>query len=1167
MAPQAHATLAKAESQVLAGEVESQDSQLLAVALHRLHGIGVMSSSPMQPLEYDEALYQQLQQARKPPKVRQTYFATDAGFPPIPTLRSSSTSPSSTTSTIRTTKTKKSTAKGWKTGQENPTRNTANGKGPGPGPSSAANLNLAPTQRARTTVASINRVPISKSQLSSTHSLAAGPPAAATDLNWADSRHQSQPDAATAAVHPSAAIPTAVPILGPAIPALRDDDRDDRDNSLRNPMGECNLNTSISRVRPRRGSRRTMQLSQSPTQSNEGRSYDRYNQYLPRGDDLVSSDPPPPECFSQRSRQSSPSLHYAQADNHEEDLGAVNFDFSALARRDTQVSNPESLGTGRLHFTNPETPAVPKNPFAGSKSGLMASSQMFKHTQFSSAYKPPVSPTSSRPSPDNLRPLNSISPNPSPLKRVDAADSSSLRDSPSYSHRFPRATDTSPDLETEEQAEDDRDLVTSGITKSFRLLPRKPLLESDDSNDMCEEGSRPGTDAGSSADSEEDMSEDEAHRRHHQRVMIKRAAAAQRLQAITFDRPSHLEDGIVPSTNKEHVGAPAQRHRDQRGGSSTRNPQNAVVDTQEDAGDSQDDMVLLSMELLHGPPRSQTMNNVSSNEAIIPNTDPGPTTSASQTGSAEASAIDNIPETSPANLKFRPLGDMFPGSSEFSGPGSLVKLLGSSPPVIQETPSPARVSKRTTHRTERTEDLVDNTVDADILLPPPAFSTRKRLREHQKPHTSPAVSSAPPTSSVSPLSRLTATPLLSDKTNPPTMDSPCVAATLKTGEAYSSPAVAKSHRQSNNAKSTIKKGGHPSTKHTRKSAASVVSVSTDELARSPRSFTPTVEQSTRVSRSGRVSLTEPSASRETTRGAKIFAGMVFAVSFRSRLDHESNSQYKARSALPSELSSKIKSNGGKVLVDGFNELFEAAPVKNADRGTPSPTPQPDEDIRLLSTATDTGFTALIADGHSRKVKYMQALALDLPCIHYTWITACTEKQGLLDWSSYLLCAGNSIVLDDATKSRMLMPYDAGSAKLREILVDRPRLLNHSRVLLIMPRAEEGKKAAYIFLARVLGASLSRVYTIDEAKTQLKARENAGDPYDWVYVDESMDGTAALFAESGSARPLAGTKKRKRRSDASVADAPPPKKIRTLSNELVVQSLILGRLIEAGEMSV
>ncbi|SPQ21589.1 efd0b97f-328f-472d-84ff-e52cb7f36d48 [Thermothielavioides terrestris] len=340
--------------------------------------------------------------------------------------------------------------------------------------------------------------------------------------------------------------------------------------------------------------------------------------------------------------------------------------------------------------------------------------------------------------------------------------------------------------------------------------------------------------------------------------------------------------------------------------------------------------------------------------------------------------------------------------------------------------------------------------------------------------------------------------------------------------------------------------------------------STDELSRSV-SATPTFEQSLRVSRlsvsrpasrSGRAAMRPP----PTQRDLKLFENMAFAISFQSRKPGESNDQYSARTDFSAMLQKRIRQAGGRILENGFDELFEVLPME-----TPSSSPAVssrggDAEIHLTPEGRSMGFTALIADGHSRKVKYMQALALGLPCIAARWITTCLDRNEVVDWSPYLLCAGQSAFLGDAIRSRSLTPYDPATAKLVDVIKQRKKLLEGSKILAVVKKSVEGKKMAYVFLARVLGAALTRVYSVEEAKAEMKAAEELGQPFDWVYVDGKPD-EEALFASGPS-----GGRKRKRASTAaSSAAGPPVKRVRTLSDELVIQSLILGRLIEEGEM--
>lgn len=1183
MAPEeTRVSLREAEKRALAGRVESQNSQLVAEEMYRRYGIGLRSSSPIQPLPLplDGALCQDQLWAPRPPKVQQRFSGAK------PTT-------SSEASLLATAKPRGRSKKNvGPAATATLTAGKGKDKGKGyDGPAAANLINLFPAP-ARPNDASDNRV-------SGYHRLSLTPSASARQSADFETTAPNLP-ADSSAIHSQhhfhldgplvSAIANAV-VLTPSIAR-------DADDHPESPLIQTSTDVP-SRTFSKRRHTKEMESSESPTQSNDGRSYEQYEQeqYLPRGDDLISSDPIHTRYLSQPTRHSSPtSITNENTTLEDDDTGAVDFDFSALAQRDTQISVPDSL----RRTANPETPAPPKNPFAASKAALMASSQMFTHTQFSSAHKT-FSPTSSRPSPDNLHlnTLNSISPNPSPIKRATLGPSP-LQGAPSSLPESPIAPETSP-----QQAEDCQDLGHDRIVGqkkidiSFLFASRraadacKSIHESQDSGQAEME---PPTQSESDDESDEDASDEVTRRRHRHRVLLRKAAVSSRLKPISSVYPSNARDDVVPSTTRDEEahGPAAKQYLEQCEGFSARDSQNSVEDTQ---GIEDSQVVQLSADAFedqvaaHVAP--QLTKNTSSNDAVVPNTDPGPITSA-PTAPTDGPAI---PETSSPNLQPRALGDMMPASSEADvvGTGSFTKLLGSSlpagsrsqartssgcdleplaPEIQSSPPKPAKESSNYHTDQDYGAGAPDSpNPEVGSSPPAPAFSTRARLREAHRhtPTTAPLATYSRPASSLSTLSKLTTTPDISDKLSPSAEESPrSVLTPSSTDEAKSSPAVAKAERRKKSG-TTAKRvpqvaGTRTSKRRAGRSFASDISGSTDELSKSPSTETAMLEHSTRMPRLGRASLQEPPASREISRGGKIFAGMSFAISFQSKQQGEKELHYDSRMALSSQISNKIKQGGGKVLADGFEKLFDFCPVKNAERNheaVPS-TPCPDEEIKLAPAARETGFTALIADGHSRKVKYMQALALGLPCIHERWITTCVDKQQLVDWSDYLLCAGNSSFLGDAIRSRNLPVYDAASAKLSQVIENRPRLLARSRILLVMSRADENKKAAYVFLARVLGASLSRVYNLDEARQQLKCREKAGHPYDWVYVDEKMPGRADLFAGPGQL-PSAG-KKRKRKNKVDPANIPPPKRIRTLSDELVIQSLILGRLMEEEEMS-
>jgi hypothetical protein len=288
--------------------------------------------------------------------------------------------------------------------------------------------------------------------------------------------------------------------------------------------------------------------------------------------------------------------------------------------------------------------------------------------------------------------------------------------------------------------------------------------------------------------------------------------------------------------------------------------------------------------------------------------------------------------------------------------------------------------------------------------------------------------------------------------------------------------------------------------------------------------------------------------------------MAFAISFQSQQPGEDQRTFVEREKFAESLGSMITQAGGRVLENGFIELFQGSSGRSmasspSSSTAASPTQAPDGGAVLTAAAGRLGFTALIADGHSRKAKYMQALALGLPCIAARWITTCLDHGEIVDWAPYLLCAGESTILGGAYKSRVITPYDALGARLSHVVESRPRLLDGSSILLVMNKAEEANGKAYVFLARVLGATICRVHSIDEARAKMKAFKDMGESFDWVY------------ARAGNSSVKAGgnSRKRKRGGGNTTPTVGILENVRTLTDEWVIQSLILGRLLQEGEM--
>ncbi|EAQ86445.1 hypothetical protein CHGG_07698 [Chaetomium globosum CBS 148.51] len=612
-----------------------------------------------------------------------------------------------------------------------------------------------------------------------------------------------------------------------------------------------------------------------------------------------------------------------------------------------------------------------------------------------------------------------------------------------------------------------------------------------------------------SSEDEDDLRDSIVRRR---KAKQNKEAALRQLTAISFPRPSKSDDVEVPSTSQRKRTSQAEApvsNRSEGPGAMTELPLPAQRHVVEAEDSTQSDV------------EEEPIPTVDPTPGILPDLpqpSPKPVTQAARDADIETMpSADAIPETSPANKNS--------------------KLLAEIATSIESAPSEVKVTP-------------------NFQSSPPAFSTRSRKGKGSRGY--PRASSSSST-----LSNLASTPQLPSRDRPETASTARATSPAEsTIVASSSPAVTQTKRRDARGRlSTLKTS---STESLRQSSRMTRrgSNSTDELARSIPG-TPTFEQSLRISRlsmsrstsrSGHSTMKPP----PTQRNQKLFENMAFAISFQSRKPGENNDQYHSRIDFSAMVQKRIKQAGGRILENGFDELFEVSPMATPS-SSPTSTSNAEAEISLTPEGQTTGFTALIADGHSRKAKYMQALALGLPCIAVRWVTACLERNELVDWTPYLLCAGQSTFLGDAIRSRTLSPYRASTAKLAGVIDQREKLLEGSRILAVVKKAQEGKKMAYVFLARVLGASLTRVYSVEEAKAEMRAAEDAGQPFDWVYVDGKLD-EETLFAVG----PVGG-KKRKRASAASFAAQPPVKRVRTLSDELVIQSLILGRLIEEGEM--
>lgn len=310
--------------------------------------------------------------------------------------------------------------------------------------------------------------------------------------------------------------------------------------------------------------------------------------------------------------------------------------------------------------------------------------------------------------------------------------------------------------------------------------------------------------------------------------------------------------------------------------------------------------------------------------------------------------------------------------------------------------------------------------------------------------------------------------------------------------------------------------------------------------------TPTSHCHTKISILASPSSTASVASTD----AGLFANTVFAVTFAS----DSTIAKETRE----NITHQILSNGG-CIVDGFEELFDIPSLKLTSSFKQSPKKPTKSTFRVTQAARTIGFACVISDKHCRKAKYIQALALGIPCLATRWVNDCISKQRILPYESYLLAAGESEYLRGAIRSRVLQPYDPNTATFPQIVANGPKFLAGKSILLIMSKAEEETMRFYPLFTHALGAcKISRALSLEAAVKAIAKAQADGEPWDFVYShdhdkksrgDENKRRVEKYLLGINSAEPK---RKRERDEDGTT---------RVVGNEFLIQSLILGQLAD------
>lgn len=882
---------------------------------------------------------------------------------------------------------------------------------------------------------------------------------------------------------------------------------------------------------------------------------------------------------------------------HHDDTGAVDFGkLSDLPRlssqlsedagfdntrgdwRDQDVTLPPASARGLKPFKPdglpPKTPALAKNPFgpAQSVAAPYAGTQLFGQTQASSAIKK-VSPTSSRPSPNLLHdPISPGAPDTSPLKgRANVSSPTEFRTS------SPQRMDEVPSTSAQARAPGrlasiceetpmnlkvmKEDCVPESPTTSHahpRSSLRDPLARYEPMRKSQERKSRASVSASPVLFDGDGESDDASHRmQRRKRLEQKKAQAAEEMGKICYTRFNHSRPTQQPPSKKRRLaggnGLNVSTDPDSPGNQTPKSFGSAPV-VRDSQRRSQASRVLASVRSKHAGAgaqqdptlasehsaglRDSPLNKVKpGDDEMIPATSPPISTPALDVQSTCPAPDPDLP-----SVERRP--ELHSNDDDTAAESSSLPL------------TTRRGRLPLGQRSQRRNVLIsssasDHNVEDD--LPREALSQevepteRGGVRFHspdrdecpRNPLTPQAEDRRPATDASSSLTTLSNTPSQSSETKPSTLPPKA----SRTGPDKLAEALRPEGQQeiryfrftssdfpgpSRRAVRLPKKDDHPRPN------------SRDELSRYRADKSRAGSKPTRVSRHKLV------ANRT---GGHLFEGMIFAISFRSSGPNTSRQSDRDR------IERQISLGGGSILQDGFQDLFEPSP----ELITARPVFDQEDSLRLTKRGSACSFAALIADGHSRKAKYMQALALGLPCLAHQWVTACVERDAIVDWESYLLCSGSSQVLDGAIRSRCLAPFTATETSLATIVDRRPRLFTGQSILVVAKpdtkRSHSAAKQPYIFLMQALGPSVTRVFTKQQARDVMCERKRAQRPFDWVYVDRGTGTVDAMFA------PDAGGKKRK----VSGTRAALSSSTRILDDELVIQSLILGRMVRKGEI--
>ncbi|EWC47426.1 hypothetical protein DRE_00394 [Drechslerella stenobrocha 248] len=249
----------------------------------------------------------------------------------------------------------------------------------------------------------------------------------------------------------------------------------------------------------------------------------------------------------------------------------------------------------------------------------------------------------------------------------------------------------------------------------------------------------------------------------------------------------------------------------------------------------------------------------------------------------------------------------------------------------------------------------------------------------------------------------------------------------------------------------------------------------------------------------------------------IFVGMRFTISLTGEYVQERDS-----------LKSMLEDHGGLVLEGGFDELFQ--PV-NSDA----------TELVQRQGLEEIGFTAVISDRARTTSKFLQALALGIPCLAIKWVLDSVKEKKALAWQHYLLPAGESQYLEGVVKSRVIEWIDISSATFATMFSRRINLMEDVNIIIHRGTGRtKGQSQIYTFLILAMGpAHVHHATSVEEINKLLKAKSPVTR---WHFVFSRED--KKKFYLKGKVRD-------------HMSSAP----VKIVGDEWLKQSLIFGKLLD------